>query len=328
MLGYLSVNGTLTFKKSYEDANYYDLDYFAQHTRKIKGCDKLICKKGKGSRLFRMNRRARKRIENATLLMRHLQSHETHAIKLLTLTFARKHKNANKCVSRYFNRLMNEGIIENYWWVKEYHPEHYKKTSITLANKTGILCGEKKEHYHCLVSLQRYTTKIKLLELWQLQAGIDTIIIDLKNIRVRNKYNSFSYQIVRYVSKYCTKSIDTFRDRVYGMSENLSKQNNIPIIYAKTIKNLLQNISQNEDLTENEIIYYREYWNQAYLKVKQAETYFKIKDEMEKDSLWRWLYLDARPFEVERPKQAVKKRRKLPKDLEINFKDSILCNSL
>jgi len=292
MLGYLSVNGTLTFKKSYDDADYYDLDYFAQHTRKVRGCDKLVSKKGKGSRLFRMNRRARKRIENASILMRHFQkSHDTHVIKLLTLTFAQKPKEANKKVSAFFNRIMNEGIIENYWWVKEYHPKHYENT------------GEKKEHYHCLVSLQRYTTKIKLLELWQLQAGIDTIIIDLKNIRVRNKYNSFSYQIVRYVSKYCTKGIDKFTDRVYGMSENLSKQDNIPIIYAKTIKKLIQNISQNENLTENEIIYYREHWNQAYLKVKQAETYFKIKKEMENDSLWQWLYLNEIKFEDESPKQ-------------------------
>jgi len=316
MLGYLQVNGTLTFKKSYDDGDYYDLEYLAQHTRKKQGYDKLLSKKGKGSRLFRMNRRARKKIENATLLMRHFQSHGTHAIKLLTLTFAKKHKKPNKAVSRYFNRLMNEGIIESYWWVKEYHPKHYENT------------GEKKEHYHCLVSLQRYTTKIKLLDLWQLQSGKETMIIDLKNIRVRNKYNSFNYQIVMYVSKYCTKGIDTFRDRVYGMSENLSKQDNIPIIYAKTIKNLLENISKQRNLTENEVTYYRDYWNQAYLKVKQAETYFKIKDEMEKDSLWRWLYLDAIQFEVERPKQADKKRRKLPKDLEINFKDSILCNSL
>ena len=70
-------------------------------------------------------------------------------------------------------------------------------------------------------------------------------------------------------------------------------------------KTLLQNISQIENLTENEIIYYREHWNQAYLKVKQAETYFKIKKEMENDGLWQWLYLNEIKFEDESPKQDV-----------------------
>ena len=309
MLGYLSVNGTLTFKKSYDDSDYYDLEYLFQNTKKHKGNDKLISKKGKGSRIYRMNKRSRKKIENATLLMRYFQSHETHAIKVLTLTFAQKHKKSNQAISRFFNRLMNEKIIENYWWVKEYHPKHYENT------------GEKKEHYHCLISVKRYTTRIQLLELWQLQAGIDTIIMKFENIRVRNKYNSFNYQIVMYVSKYCAKGIDKFRDKVYGMSENLSKQSSIPLIYAKTIKNLLQNISKNEKLTVNEIIYYREHWNQAYLKVKQAETYFKVKEVMENDSLWQWLYLDAQEFECENTKQDEKVRRKKEKQLEIKIKD-------
>ena len=239
--------------------------------------------------------------------MRHYQDKKKYTIKFLTLTFAQKHKNPNKAVSRFFNRLMNDTIIQNYWWVKEYHPKHYKNT------------GQKKEHYHCLICVQKYITKNKILQQWQLQAGKETIIISLDNIRVRNKYNSFNYQIVMYVSKYCTKGIDKFTDRVYGMSKNLSKQQNIPIIYAKTIDKLLQNISQNANLTVNDIIYYREHWNQAYVKTKQAETYFKIKNEMENDELWQWLYLNAQKFEVEKPKQDDKVRRKKEKQLELNL---------
>ena len=74
------------------------------------------------------------------------------------------------------------------------------------------------------------------------------------------------------------------------------------------------NISQNENLTENEVVYYRTHWNQAYLKVKQAKTYFKIKKEMENDSFWQWLYLDAIEFENESSKQAEFKReiKKIP----------------
>ena len=307
MLGYLQVNGTLTFKKSYDDSDYYDFNYFAEHTKKKQGYDKLRSKKGKNSRTYTINRQARKKIENATILMRHYQDKKNYTIKFLTLTFAQKHKNPNKAVSRFFNRLMNDKIIENYWWVKEYHPKHYKNT------------GQKKEHYHCLICVQKYITKNKILQQWQLQAGKETIIISLDNIRVRNKYNSFNYQIVMYVSKYCTKGIDKFTDRVYGMSENLSKQQNIPIIYAKTIDKLLQNISQNANLTVNDVIYYREHWNQAYLKTKQAETYFKIKNDMENDELWQWLYLNAQEFEVEKPKQDDKVRRKKEKQLELNL---------
>ena len=143
----------------------------------------------------------------------------------------------------------------------------------------------------------------------------------MQNIRVRNKYNSFSYQIVRYVSKYCTKGIDKFNDYVCNMSDILKKQQNIPLIYAKTIKNILAFISKNENLTVNEIIYYREHWNQAYLKVKQAETYFKVKEVMENDSLWQWLYLDAQEFECENTKQAEEEEEKKGKQLEIKIKD-------
>ena len=307
MLGYLQVNGTLTFKKSYDDSDFYDFIYFAEHTKKKPGNAKLKSTKGKNSRTYSINKQARKKIENATILMRHFQNRKTYSIKFLTLTFAQKHKNPNNAVSRFFNRLMNEKIIENYWWVKEYHPGHYKKYKI------------KKEHYHCLVSIQRYTTKDRILQLWQLQAGKETIIIDLKNIRVRNKYNSFNYQIVMYVSKYCTKGIDKFSNKVYAMSKALSKQQNIPIIYANTINNILENISKNANCTVNDVIYYREHWNQAYLKTKQAETYFKIKNDMEKDSFWQWLYLDAQKFEVEKPKQDEKVRRKKIKQLEINL---------
>ena len=105
------------------------------------------------------------------------------------------------------------------------------------------------------------------------------------------------------------------------MSDILKKQQNIPLIYAKTIKNILAFISKNENLTVNEIIYYREHWNQAYLKVKQAETYFKVKEVMENDSLWQWLYLDAQEFECENTKQDEKVRRKKEKQLEIKIKD-------
>ena len=151
MLGYLQVNGTLTFKKSYDDSDFYDFIYFAEHTKKKPGNAKLKSTKGKNSRTYSINRQARKKIENATILMRHFQNRKKYSIKFLTLTFAKKHKKPNKAVSRFFNRLMNDKIIENYWWVKEYHPGHYKKYKI------------RKEHYHCLVSIQKYTTKNKIL---------------------------------------------------------------------------------------------------------------------------------------------------------------------
>ena len=122
-----------------------------------------------------------------------------------------------------------------------------------------------------------------------------------------------------YVSKYCTKGIDKFSNKVYAMSKALSKQQNIPIIYANIIDNILKNISKNANCTVNDVIYYREHWNQAYLKTKQAETYFKIKNDMEKDGFWQWLYLDAQEFEVEKPKQDVKVRRKKIKQLDINL---------
>ena len=108
------------------------------------------------------------------------------------------------------------------------------------------------------------------------------------------------------------------------MSDELKKQKNIPIIYAKTIEKLLKNISKNANLTVNDIIYYREHWNQAYLKTKQAETYLKIKNDMEKDELWCWLYLDAQKFDCENTKQGEKKsvRKKIfNKMLEIEFKN-------
>ena len=114
MLGYLSVNGTLTFKKSYDDSDYYDFNYFAEHTRIKRGYDKLKSKKGKGSRQYTINYRSRKKIENATLLMRHYQKRETHTIKFLTLTFAKKHKKPNQAVSKFFNRLMKDKLIQNY----------------------------------------------------------------------------------------------------------------------------------------------------------------------------------------------------------------------
>ena len=62
MLGYLSVNGTLTFKKSYNDTDYYDLEYLFQNTKKHRGNPKLKAKKGKGSLTYTINRRAIKRI--------------------------------------------------------------------------------------------------------------------------------------------------------------------------------------------------------------------------------------------------------------------------
>tara|TARA_Y100001938_G_scaffold114818_1_gene157859 strand:+ start:191 stop:1219 length:1029 start_codon:yes stop_codon:yes gene_type:complete len=278
MLGYLSVNGSLIFKKSYTDSDYYDYNYFLNKHPKIKGYNKLKCKKGKGSRLYTMNKRARKKIENATLLLRHYQNRKTHSIKFLTLTFAQKHKKPNQAVSRFFNRLMKEQIITNYWWVKEYHAKLYEQYK------------ELREHYHCLVCVKRYTKKIQILELWQLQAGINTIIIEFANIYIRNKYNSFLYQIVCYVAKYSSKGIDKFNDRVYSMSEQLSKQANIPIIYAKTIKNLLQSISKNANNTEDKNIYYRTYWNQAFVKKDIVKTYFKTKKEMESDKFYQFLY--------------------------------------
>ena len=40
---------------------------------------------------------------------------------------------------------------------------------------------------------------------------------------------------------------------------------------------------------------------------------------MENDSIWRWLYLNAERFEVDKPKQADKSVEKKQKQLEINL---------
>lgn len=309
MLGYLSANGTLTFKKSYFDDSYYNLDYLANRQPKNgyrdlkrvitgslyynlpitikalfvskkylkKGNPNLKSKKGKGSRTYRMTKTIKKKIECGTLVMRYNQNRNTHVIKFLTLTFAQKHKNSNKAVSRFFNRLTNDKIIISYWWVKEYHPQHF------------IDYGIKKEHYHCLVLLKKYTRTFDILELWQLQSGIDTIIIKLKSIIVDNKYNSFNYQIVMYVAKYCVKGIDSFNSPVFGISESL-RTSSLPLIYPQMIDYLLKSISQNENLSVNEITYYRKHWNQAYLKKHKIDTYLKIRKWIKKDKLYKWLY--------------------------------------
>jgi len=282
MLGSLSINGTLTFKKSYYDVEYYDFDYFLNAQAYKRGNDKLKSKKGKGSRTYKINKEAKRKIENATLLMRHYQvSHnlDQYKIKFLTLTFAEKRESANEDISKFFNHCRIDGIIKYYWWVKEYHPKHYKNYGI------------KKEHYHCLVLIKKFAKKERVLDLWQQKVGKETFIISLDNIRVRNKYNSFSYQIVMYVSKYCTKGIDKFHNRVYSMSEDLTRTQNLPIIHSNYIDHLLKKISKEQNLTENDIIYYRDYWNQAYIKTKQVETYLKLKKHLENNQEWRALYL-------------------------------------
>ena len=63
MLGSLQVNGTLTFKKCYDDSEYYDFNYFASNCAKAKGKKDLVSKKGKGSRLYTLNKRAKKKLE-------------------------------------------------------------------------------------------------------------------------------------------------------------------------------------------------------------------------------------------------------------------------
>ena len=50
MLGSLQVNGTLTFKKCYDDSDYYDFNYFASNCARAKGKKDLVSKKGKGSK--------------------------------------------------------------------------------------------------------------------------------------------------------------------------------------------------------------------------------------------------------------------------------------
>ena len=40
---------------------------------------------------------------------------------------------------------------------------------------------------------------------------------------------------------------------------------------------------------------------------------------MENDSLWRWLYLNAERFEVDKPKQAEESDEKIYEQLEINL---------
>ena len=277
MLGYLSVNGSLTFKKSYYDKDYYNIDWMAQHTKKKKGYAKLKSKKGKGSRIYKITKQARRKIECATLLMRHNQDKNKYAIKFLTLTVKNKLLNPNKAIKEFFNHLRIIGIVKSYWWVKEYHPEHYKNYGI------------KKEHFHCLVCIKKFVTKKKLLEVWQQKTDAQTFIIKLENIRVRNKYNSFSYQIVMYVTKYCTKSIDSFSTPVYNMSKSL-RSKNLPLIYSEIIDFLLENISKNQNESVNDIIYYREHCNQAYLTRNKVETYMKLKEYLEKDHLYRWLY--------------------------------------
>ena len=314
MLGYLSVNGSLTFKKSYYDKDFYNTEYLLQNTkthqgyRRLKllfdineyinlplnessllvlkkylkrGNPNLISKKGKGSRQYRMTRVSRKKLECSTLLMRYKQDKKKYVIKVLTLTFKTKPKNANKSITEFFNHLRNIGIVSSYWWVKEYHPEHYKNYGI------------KKEHFHCLVCIKRYTTKERILQIWQQKKYVTkgTFMIKLENIRVRNKYNSFNYQIVMYVTKYCSKSIDSFSTPVYNMSNSL-RSKNLPLIYPQIIDFLLKSISKNENKTVNDIIYYREHCNQAFIKRNKVDMYMKLKKYLEKDKLYKELYYE------------------------------------
>jgi len=297
MLGYLQPNGTLTFKKSYEDSDYYNFDYFNRVRIFQVGNRNLKSNKGKGSRIYKMKPSIRRNIENATVLMRHFQKEHNKKekikskqfnIKLLTLTLSnksyvlngKKKKNKptpNNAISHFFNYLRISKKIQSYWWVKENHPKHFENYGI------------KKPHYHCLVSLKAYTTKKEILQAWINQVGSETEIIDLKNIEVRNKYNSFQYQIVRYVSKYCTKGCDVFDDKIYGKSKVLNHKT-YPILYSGLIKNILKNISQNENLTENDIIYYRTHWNQAYLKNNNVKTYLRLKEITKYDEKYMMLY--------------------------------------
>ena len=60
MLGSLQVNGTLTFKKCYDDSDYYDFNYFASNCGKAKGKKDLVSKKGKGSRLYTLTKEQKK----------------------------------------------------------------------------------------------------------------------------------------------------------------------------------------------------------------------------------------------------------------------------
>jgi hypothetical protein len=293
MLGYLQPNGTLTFKKSYEDSDYYNFDYFNKVKKFHVGNRNLKSNKGKGSRVFKMKPTIRRNIENATVLMRHFQkehnkkekvkSKQFH-IKLLTLTLSDKsyvlkgkNKTPNNAVSHFFNYLRISKKIQSYWWVKENHPKHFKNYGI------------KKPHYHCLVSFKAYTTKKEILQAWRNQVGTETEIIDLKNIEVRNKYNSFQYQIVRYVSKYCTKGCDVFDDKIFERSQKLNHKT-YPLLYSGLIKNILKNISKNENLTENEVIYYRTHWNQAYLKKNNVKTYLRLKEITKYDEKYMMLY--------------------------------------
>ena len=294
MIGYLQPNGTLTFKKCYYDKDSYGLDWLLSYKSNRRGYDKLESKKGKGSRTYKMSPVIRRKIENATHMMRHYQ--KTHnkkekilskqwSIKVLTLTFSDmspilmydETKTPNQALSYFLDHLKKINILKYYWWVKEIHPQHYENTGI------------KKPHYHLLVCVQKYTTKKKIMECWQNQVGTETIISKFEPIRIRNKFNSFTYQIAMYVTKYCTKAIDSFDDRIYSMSEKLN-HTSFPVLNKVFIKNILKNISKNENLTEDDVIYYRTHWNQAYLKKNNVQTYLRLKNKAKKDVLYNMLY--------------------------------------
>ena len=294
MIGYLQPNGTLTFKKCYYDKDSYGLDWLLSYKSNRRGYDKLESKKGKGSRTYKMSPLIRRKIENATHMMRHYQ--KTHnenektlskqwSIKVLTLTFSSmspilmylETKTPNEALSDFLDHLKKINILKYYWWVKEIHPQHYENT------------GEKQPHYHLLVCVQKYTTKKEIMKQWQNQVGDETIISKFEPIRVRNKFKSFTYQITMYVSKYCTKAIDSFNDRIYAMSEKLN-HTSFPVLNKVFIKNILKSISQNENLTEDDIIYYRTHWNQAYLKKNNVQTYLRLKKKAKKDVLYNMLY--------------------------------------
>ena len=307
MIGYLQPSGTLTFKKCYYDKDSYDLNWLLSYKSNHRGYDKLKSKKGKGSRIYKMSPVIRRKLENATHMMRYYQNthnenektiYKQWSIKVLTLTFSsnspilidKKTKTPNQALSCFLDHLKKINILKYYWWVKEIHPKHYENT------------GDKQPHYHLLVCVQKYTTKKEIKKHWKNQVGEETRIIKFEPIRIRNKFNSFTYQITMYLTKYCTKAIDSFNDRIYAMSEKLN-HTTFPILNKDFIRNILKNISQNENLTEDEIIYYRTHWNQAYLKKNNVETYLRLKKDAEKDVLYNMLYLFDENNNTLTPKQ-------------------------
>ena len=250
--GYLHPSGMLTLKKNWSTSDLYPSDI--KITGFSKSLIKFMIEEGfapspspqvlqKTKRKYRSGKFLKRRLLNASYMM-----HDKCIYKpcFMTLTYRDMPKNENKHLSAFLSYLRDKtkGIkAGGYWWVKE-------------LQERGV------PHYHCLIDMPFIDVQ-RLNSLWEgiikqhTPYGVH-IRCQTKNIRT----------IVRYVTKYCTKSENSFDSRAYAISNDLNKQQ-IPVFDTDFIKNLIENISKNGIKTEK-AIWNGEFWDFAYVKSEEA----------------------------------------------------------